>query len=158
MEIFGARNPYAIAELLSNTKIDWTKVDHRSTLEGILGMEYAELFDPDVSPLFRALNSFQTPISTETRICRKAVSMNCGFMIPQETIDQINYYEERNSIAFDGNTKLDDVIQGVLPDCFLIASISAIQASDPEYFPSRLITQMDPLTGKKYLIIIVNRH
>lgn len=39
-------NPYALAEVLSGRRIDWKTVDAPRVLEQMLGMPYAELFDP----------------------------------------------------------------------------------------------------------------
>jgi hypothetical protein len=49
-----AINPYALAEVLSGRRIDWSKVDDKpALLEQILDMPYAELFDPQFGgPLY----------------------------------------------------------------------------------------------------------
>lgn len=52
----GARNPYALAELVSGKKIDWaamSSLEVRQTLEKALGTPYENLFSPEHdSPLY----------------------------------------------------------------------------------------------------------
>ena len=151
----GARNPYAYAEMLHKKHIDWSRVeDHRSKLEEILGMKYERLFDPDQSFLHSQIVKDETsPPIPEEQKCKDDFKRNHDQEISEDILKNIEY--RQMGVIFDDNDRLDGVIQGTINDCFLIASISAIQAADPKYFKERLMVQTDPLKGTTYRIKII---
>jgi hypothetical protein len=118
----GVASPYALATVVKNQKINWSRVANpRKLLEDTLGMPYEELFDPKYnSPLFPGTKSAQ--------------KINVG--------DNVVWVDPG---SFFDNTGCDvtDPIQGYLGDCYLIAALSSVAWARPYVIAERMFRNVD---------------
>lgn len=163
-ERLGAANPYALAELISRTRIDWKTVrDKKALLEDVFGMSYEELFKIGDSPLFPGKTNPELEFITVTSgRCRQAFETIYLHERPIRNLadrDLLDYllanieFDKRGS-TFDPDHDLEEAIQGIIPNCYLISSISAIDAIDADYFKRMLIP--DHSNIGKYSIDLLN--
>jgi hypothetical protein len=122
----GARNPYALAELIQGKKIDWKKKSYDrsvSILENAFGMAAEKLYNPKYnSPLFnKKFNLDLPPIPPIPPIDPEA-----GRIISYEVIEPWEPFngEYVNSNG-EGKTVKKPIQSGLLTNCSLIAAIAS---------------------------------
>ena len=151
-ERIGVSNPYALAELISRTKIDWSKGNHKELLERAFGMDYGKLFDPNNSPLFADFPPIEiTYLPVTSGRCRQRFKELYALVHTNPTqadLDLLNWHlsninYEKRGFGFDSECGMDEINQGIINDCFLIASMSAIHAIDTDFF-ERKFSQPSP--------------
>jgi Calpain family cysteine protease len=118
LNIVGARNPYAYAELKEKGKIDWinkSAEEKARVLEKAFGRPYSKLFDPVYgSSLFPKSGSSSATLP----LTGDAVSCNPN---PCPAMD--DFLQLPNASFFVSKERYDDLIQGCLPDCYFIAAL-----------------------------------
>jgi Calpain family cysteine protease len=109
----GARNPFAYAEHKLKENVNWHSLgqpDKKRKLEEAFEMPYEELFDPkNKSPLF-------VQIDEQT-----------GDMRPCIAIPNLTWGPNPGGSNYTVGTRaFTDPVQGILPDCYLIAALSSL--------------------------------
>jgi len=132
----GARNPYAIAELMNKRKIDWRKkpaADKIKILESTFGMPYDQLFDSKYdSPLFRYL--------PKKNIKGIPPHVKVGSAVPDNCNRAVKLWDEKEQSVYQAiKPTFDDPIQGCVANCYLIAAFSSIAWATPYMFPYRTL-------------------
>jgi hypothetical protein len=119
----GARNPFVIAELKLRKSINWNDKkasEKMRILEQAFGRPYRELFDPrfgsSVFPAFRQ-KKFQRIETGDSIPC----SPN-----PCPVVPSSNWIPVPNGKFTPDAIAYNDLVQGCLPDCYLIAAVSAM--------------------------------
>jgi len=109
----GARNPFVCAEHKLKQNLNWhgmNQADKRSKLEEAFDMPYEKLFDPkNKSPLF-------VQIDEQTGDMRPCTAIQNPTWAPNP--EGSNYTV--------GTRAYNDPVQGVLPNCYLIAALSSL--------------------------------
>lgn len=128
----GARNPYALAEFIQGKKIDWMKKPYSekiSILEKAFDMPYGELFDSRMgSPLFENMDALEKKITVES----SGVSTDIKFSEVGWTPSSGTSPLPAKFIDFSGSPytvvprEIRDPVQGVLPNCWLVAALASI--------------------------------
>jgi Calpain family cysteine protease len=135
----GARNPYALAELIRGEKINWKaqSCDRSiSKLENAFGMPVERIFDPKFnSPLYRK------DISEITKAVSESLSTGYGSSTPLMCLCLPGDWKQwtHNYITAAGMRGLDPVQSGLLSNCSLIAAIAScawVAGTKPAWFKS----------------------
>jgi hypothetical protein len=146
----GAINPYALAELVSGRTIAWQRIkDPRTVLETVLRTPYAELFDPvHDSPIYAGLRLTKDlalePEHPPRRHPRAELAevltpRIMRAVIPSQNGDSADSIASEPPVSFWGDSgrffneaaEVSDPIQGGVPNCYLIAAMSAVASAQP---------------------------
>lgn len=118
----GARNPYAVAALVLEEKIDWNKKspdEKTRLLEKTFGQPFNRLFDPvHESSLFPKKRNRESTLPLTGG--GDAVSCN-----PNPCPAMTGFLELPGGQTIVNGAKYDDPIQGCLPDCYFVAALCA---------------------------------
>ena len=122
-ETIGVSNPYALAELILNKKVNWKRVDSQKLLETTLGMPYEKLFDPKFdSPLYSGLRfDPKTKKLERSEIPPTAPGTHRALVdVGATTVwaDPGDFFEEAS--------ELTDPVQGAVANCYFIAALSSV--------------------------------
>ena len=147
----GVINPFALAEVVDQTTIDWKEVDVQDVLAETFGMPYEQLFDPKFdSPLYVGLQLDPDTLEME-RIELPEVEINGGAVetaaqasdadMPisdaERELDGMGVPQVMAAVMASASWKdpgtffheaaeATDPIQGALGDCYFIAALSSV--------------------------------
>jgi len=148
----GVINPYALAEAIRGTEIDWSVEDPHKVLPETLGTAYEQLFDPKHdSPLYGPLKLNRQTLEMESTLEVEAVEAipppevserptDAGEIVsdadqppdrPQEVTEVLSGVSagavwRDKGMFFHEAAEFFDPVQGAVGDCYLIAAMSSV--------------------------------
>lgn len=136
-ENIGVINPFALAEVKMNRRINWKRLASPSKqLQKTLGIPYEKLFDPKYeSPLYVGLKLDRDKMSmVRDELPRAAKGMPAHLQaLKVESsavwVDPGDFFEE--------GTEMTDPVQGALGDCYFIAALSSVAWARPYIIAQR---------------------